>query len=117
MTPQLVRSLVVHFDTCLPLAISHTRISPIKFPAATCLPSGVKATACVGGTWPNCCRNSPVRASKIFTEGSCSGPGSYLYPPASYRPVTEATRDPSADTSMFHDQKSCAFTLRTVLRS
>src|SRR6185295_18116120 len=117
MMPQPVKLGVVHCAACLPLASSHTRTSPMRFPAARYFPSLLNATLCTGGTWAKLCFNSPVFASYTRTEGSRSGSGSYLYPPQMYCPVTDATSEPSADRAICQDQNLCAETLRIVFFS
>src|SRR5579859_4257522 len=112
MMPQLVRDGVVQAASCLPVARSQMRVSPMRLPAAMYLSSGLNATACTLGTWENLWTSSPDLASKILTEGSVSGAGSYLMPPARYWPVTEAKSLPSLETSDCQDQKLWAGILR-----
>src|SRR5579862_4344851 len=114
MMPQLLNAGVLHWASCLPVANSHTRISPTRFPAATYLLSGLKATACTDGTCGSSWRVLPVLASKTLTEGSVSGAGSYLMLPAIYWPVTDANIVPSGETADCHDQNLCAATFRSV---
>src|SRR3954464_4183491 len=104
MIPQLVSDGVVNVASSLALATSHTRISPIKFPAARYFPSGLNATACVDGTCGSSWTTLPLSTSNTFTEGSVSGAGSYFGPPARYCPVTVANRLPSGERADCHDQ-------------
>src|SRR4051794_17340423 len=113
MIPQLVSDGVVHVASCLPVATSHTRISPMRFPAARYLPSGLNATAWVEGVCDSSWTTLPLSTSNTFTEGSVSGAGSYFGPPARYCPVTDANNLPSGESADCHDQNWCASAFRT----
>src|SRR6266704_5908193 len=115
MMPQLVSDGVVTVATCLPVASSQMRIPPMRFPAARYWLSGLNVTAWTDGTCENSWTVLPVWASKTFTDGSVSGAGSYLGPPARYWPVTDAKSFPSAEIADCQDQKLCALTLRIVV--
>src|SRR5437867_273691 len=114
MMPQLVSDGVVTVATCLPVASSQMRISPMRLPAARYRLSRLNVTAWTDGTCENSWTVLPVWASKTFTDGSVSGAGSYFGPPARYWPVTEANSFPSGEMADCQDQKLCALILRTV---
>src|SRR5438105_5721980 len=115
MMPQLVSDGVVTVERCLPVASSQMRISPMRLPAATYRLSGLKVTAWTDGTCENSWTVLPVWASKTLRDGSVSGAGSYLGPPARYWPVTEAKCFPSGEIADCQDQNWWAVIFRTVL--
>src|SRR4051812_48901317 len=104
MIPQPVKLGVVQWATSFPLGKSQTRMRPMRLPAASRRLSGLKVTDWTGGVWENDCSSSPVWALKTLTDGSCSAAGSYLYPPHTYCPVTEASSARSDERSVCHDQ-------------
>src|SRR5207237_9513218 len=114
MMPQLVSDGVVTVASCLPVATAQMRISPMRFPAARYWLSGLNVTAWTDGTCEHSWTVLPVWASKTLTDGSVSGAGSYLGPPARYWPVTDAKCFPSGEIADCHDQNWCALIFRIV---